>query len=91
MRRTKIVPRAVFGVSFGGVVPASIVLGLQACSSGPVLGVAAVAMCCFEASLPDGDASDAKTEASDAPSDTTSDVATDVVSDSPSDAKEGGG
>jgi hypothetical protein len=86
MKRSRIVPRAVFGVSFGGVVPASIVLGLQACSSGPVLGVAAVAMCCFEASLPDGDASDATNEASDAPADTTSDVTTDAIGD----AKEGG-
>jgi hypothetical protein len=83
MKRTKIVPRAVFGVSFGGVVPASILLGLQACGSQPVLGVAAVAMCCFEASLPDGDASDAKTEASDAPSDSPSDVSTDVIGDAP--------
>jgi hypothetical protein len=83
MKRTKIVPRAVFGVSFGGVVPASILLGLQACGSGPVLGVAAVAMCCFEASLPDGDASDAQSEASDAPSDTTSDVTTDAIGDAP--------
>ncbi len=85
MKRTKIVPRAVFGVSFGGVVPA-IVLGLQACSSGPVLGVAAVAMCCFEASLPD--ASDAKSEAtSDAPVDSPSDVTGDVTGD----VIEGGG
>ena len=87
MKRTKIVPRAVFGVSFGGVVPASILLGLQACGSGPVLGVAAVAMCCFEASLPDGDASDAKSEASDAPSDSTTDAPNDVMGDAP----EGGG
>lgn len=86
MKRTKIVPRAVFGVSFGGVVPASIMLGLQACGSQPVLGVAAVAMCCFEASLPDGDASDANSEASDAPTDTT----TDTTSDAPDDVKEGG-
>jgi hypothetical protein len=87
MKRTKIVPRAVFGVSFGGVVPASIVLGIQACSSpGPILGVAAVAMCCFEASAPDGDASDAPSEASDAPADTT----TDTIGDSPSDVKGGG-
>ncbi|HEX4512501.1 MAG TPA: hypothetical protein VH054_03160 [Polyangiaceae bacterium] len=70
-------------MSFAGVVPASIVLGLQACSSGPVLGVAAVAMCCFEASMPDADASDAKTEASDAPEDSPSDVTSDVIGDAP--------
>jgi hypothetical protein len=53
-----------------------------------VLGVAAVAMCCFEASLPDGDASDAKSEAtSDAPVDSPSDVTGDVTGD----AQEGGG
>ena len=90
MKRTKIVPRAIFGVSFGGVVPASIAIGLQACSSQPVLGVAAVAMCCFEASLPDGDASDAKSEASDAPSDTTSDAPADAPSDVVGDVQEGG-
>jgi hypothetical protein len=83
MKRTKIVPRAVFGVSFGGVVPASIMLGLQACSSGPVLGVAAVAMCCFEAGSPDGDAdasdaTDSTSEASDAPSETTTDATGDA-------------
>jgi hypothetical protein len=84
-KKTAIVPRAVFGVSFGSVVPASIMLGIQACSSGPTLGVAAVAMCCFEASLPDGDASDAAKEtASDAPGDSPTDTsATDAVGDGP--------
>ncbi len=81
-KRSAIVPRAVFGVSFGGVVPACVAIGIQACSSGPVLGVAAVAYCCFEASAPDADASDgdAKSESStDAPSDVVVDVTGDVI------------
>jgi len=71
-KRSAFVPKVIFGVSFGGVIPA---LLIQACSSKPPMGVAAVAYCCFEASLPDGDASDATEAASDAPSD----VATDAV------------
>jgi hypothetical protein len=81
-KRSAIVPRAVFGVSFGGVVPACVAIGIQACSSGPVLGVAAVAYCCFEASTPDADASDgdATSESStDAPSDVVVDVTGDVI------------
>ncbi len=87
-RRSAIVPRAVFGVSFGGVVPACVALGIQACSSGPVLGVAAVAYCCFEASTTDADASDG-----DAVSDSKSDSAdspSDAVTDAPGDVQEGG-
>ncbi len=78
-RRSAIVPRAVFGVSFGGVVPAAVAIGIQACSSGPVLGVAAVAYCCFEAGLPDADASDA----TDSPSETATDAPSDVTTDAP--------
>ncbi len=82
-KRSAFVPRAVLGASFGTVVPACVVVGLQACSSGPTLGVAAVAYCCFEASLPDADASDATDAKSDAPSDviTDGDAPTDVVGD----------
>ena len=100
-KRTRIVPSLVVTASFVGVIP---MCALEACggttstqdgggdaTNDQFLGVAAVAMCCFEASLPDGDASDANAEASDAPSDTTTDVTTDVIGDSPSDAKEGGG
>ena len=83
-RRSAIVPRAVFGVSFGGVIPA-LVAGLQACSSGPVLGVAAVAYCCFEASVPDADASDG-----DAVSEATTDAPSDAVTDAIGDGPEGG-
>ncbi len=84
-RRSAIVPRAVFGVSFGGVIPACVVAGIQACSSGPVLGVAAVAYCCFEASLPDADAGDG-----DAVSEATTDAPSDVVTDAVGDGPEGG-
>lgn len=76
-------------MSFGSVVPACVALGLQACSNSEPMGVAAVAYCCFEASVPDGDASDAQTDAS-------QDVATDTldatgdVSDI-TDGSEGGG
>ena len=77
-RRSFFGPRAVLGASFGGVVPACVALGIQACSSGPIVGVAAVAYCCFEAGLGDGDAGDA-TEAS-------TDGADDVQADAPADA-----
>ncbi len=43
------------------------------------MGVAAVAYCCFEAGVGDGDASDAKTV--DAPSDRSSDAVSDAVDD----------
>jgi hypothetical protein len=67
-KRTAVVPRAVLGASFGGVIPACVLAGIQACgtTTNPP-GVAAVAYCCFEASVHDADASDA-TE-TDAPSD----------------------
>lgn len=81
-RRSAIVPRAVFGVSFGGVIPACVVAGIQACSSGPVLGVAAVAYCCFEASLPDADAGDGDA-VSEAMTDAPSDAPTDAIGDGP--------
>ncbi len=75
-RRSAIVPRAVLGVSFGGVVPAAVALGIQACSSSPPPGVAAVAYCCFEASPgPDANA------AGDSPSETTTDAPSDVTTD----------
>ena len=81
-KRTYFVPRAVFGASFGGVVPACVALGIQACSnSTPPLGVAAVAYCCFEAGTNDGDASDATEDTTDA----TEDAANDVASDAPGD------
>jgi hypothetical protein len=84
-RRSFFVPRAVFGVSFGGVVPACVALGIQACNSGgPVLGVAAVAYCCFEASVPEGgDASEASTDAE-------NDSATDSATDAPDDGSNDG-
>lgn len=79
-KRSAIVPRVVRAASFGAVVPACVAFGLQACSNGgPVLGVAAVAYCCFEASLPDADASDAPNETSDAPNDAKLDSASDVT------------
>ncbi len=86
-KRSAIVPRAVFGVSFGGVVPACVAIGIQACSnSGPLPGVAAVAYCCFEASVPpDADASDG-----DAVSDTGKDAPSDAELDVVGDVKEGG-
>lgn len=79
-KRTFFVPRAVLGASFGGVVPACVAFGLQACSNTvpPPYGVAAVAYCCFEASLGDGDASDASDEAID---DATADAPDDVAID----------
>jgi len=81
-KRTYFVPRAVFGVSFGGVVPACVALGIQACSSTtPPMGVAAVAYCCFEAGTNDGDASDATPEASDAETDASNDVTSDATGD----------
>ena len=92
-KRTRIVPSLVVTASFIGVIPAC-ALGACGGTTGSqdgggdakvdqFLGVAAVAMCCFEASLPDGDASDATSEASDAPSEATSDVATDAIGDAP--------
>ena len=80
-KRTYFVPRAVFGVSFGGVVPACVALGIQACSNTPPMGVAAVAYCCFEAGTNDGDASDATPEASDAQTDAPEDVVADAPGD----------
>jgi hypothetical protein len=80
-KRSAIVPRAVFGVSFGGVVPACVALGIQACSSGPVLGVAAVAYCCFEASAPDADAGDAPSDSQSDGADAPSDAVTDAIGD----------
>lgn len=81
-KRSAFVPRAVLGASFGSVVPACVALGLQACSNSGPAGVAAVAYCCFEASLPDGDASDAASEAkTDAPSDVTTDAPSDAITD----------
>ena len=79
-KRSFFVPRAVFGAGFKGVVPACVVAGLQACSNSVPPGVAAVAYCCFEASLPDasdgGDASDAPEDATtDAPEDGSNDGA----------------
>ncbi len=62
-KRFAFVPRSVIGASFGAVVPAIALWGLEACSSsGPVIGVAGVAYCCFEAGVAadafGGDASD---------------------------------
>lgn len=72
-KRTAVVPRAVLGASFGSVIPACVALGIQACSNGnPLPGVAAVAYCCFDASLGDGDAADSTTN--DAPSDVTTEA-----------------
>jgi hypothetical protein len=76
-KRSSFVPRLVLGAGFGGVVPACVALGLQACSSSPPLGVAAVAYCCFEASTGDADASDAKSDAIE------NDGATDALMDAP--------
>jgi hypothetical protein len=76
-KRSAIVPRAVLKASFASVVPACVVLGLQACGNTGPLGVAAVAYCCFDASVGDGDASDAKTV--DAPHDGSSDAVSDAV------------
>jgi hypothetical protein len=78
-KRSAFVPRAVLGASFGSVVPACVVLGLQACGTSAPQGVAAVAYCCFEASTPDAnDASDAA-DAADATKDSTAtDSATDA-------------
>ena len=84
-RRSAFVPRMVLKAGFASVVPALALI--EACSSSPVvMGVAAVAYCCFEAGLGDGDANDAVSDApKDVATDVTSDVATDAVSDSPKD------
>ena len=82
-KRTAFVPRKVFAVSFGSVIPACVAFGIEACSTGPVIGVAAVAYCCFEASTHDGDASDAP--ATDSPNDTASEAASDSAGDAPKD------
>lgn len=80
-KRSFFVPRAVLGAKFGGgIVPACVALGIQACSNTGPMGVAAVAYCCFEAGLNDGDAGDATEAAadvttSDAPEDTSNDGA----------------
>lgn len=84
-KRTAFVPRSVLGASFGSVVPACVALGIQACGNGGPVGVAAVAYCCFDATMPDGDASDAK--ANDVSTDTPEDTSGDVTSDAPSDAQ----
>lgn len=87
-RRSALVPRSVIGARFCAVVPTFVLLGIEACSSGgPVVGVAAVAYCCFEAGVADAaflQDGDAQSGDSDAPSDAPSD------GDAPSDAPEGG-
>jgi hypothetical protein len=80
-RRTAFVPRAVLGASFGSVVPACVALGIQACGSGPIIGVAAVAYCCFEAGKGDGDADASDSAQADAPSETSADVTSDATKD----------
>jgi hypothetical protein len=80
-RRSFFVPRSVLGASFGGVVPACVAIGIQACSSPPVYGVAAVAYCCFEAGLPDGDGGDATEASTDADTDATADAPDDGSND----------
>jgi hypothetical protein len=83
-KRSRFVPRAVFGAGFGSVVPACVIVGIQACGTNtPPPGVAAVAYCCFDAAAKDGEAGDATITDSAVDADAQVDAPKDVTGDAP--------
>jgi hypothetical protein len=89
-KRSRFVPRAVFGAGFGSVIPACGIAFIQACSNSTPPGVAGVAYCCFDAATGndgDGDATDAHDATI---TDGANDVSADADGDAAKDAPEGG-